>query len=65
MANSPAYNSSSCPRCRTEGQCLGAQAEATWYLCPTCRFAWQKKTVETGAFVSQELTVPFPLVLRA
>ena len=64
MSSAQTYNSSSCPRCRTEGQCLGAEAESTWYLCPTCRHAWQKKAVE-ARFTPQDMGyVAFPLVAR-
>ena len=65
MANSQTYNSACCPRCRTEGQCLGAEAESTWYLCPTCRHAWQKRAVDAIRYTQQDTGyVAFPLVAR-
>lgn len=64
MSNSASYNSSCCPRCRTEGQCLGAGAESSWYLCPTCRHAWQQKDVETPRMLHDVNYLPFPLISR-
>jgi hypothetical protein len=65
VANPQTYNSSSCPRCRTEGQCLGAEAESTWYLCPTCRHAWQKRAMEARHVQHDAAYVAFPLVASA
>lgn len=66
MSNAQTYNASCCPRCRTQGQNLGSghDAESTWYLCPTCRHAWQKKAVETARLSHDVGYVAFPLVAR-
>ena len=65
MANPQTHNSPNCPRCRTEGQCLGAEAGSTWYLCPTCRHAWQNRPVEAARYTPQDAGYfAFPLIPR-
>jgi hypothetical protein len=64
VPNPQTYNSSNCPRCRTEGQCLGAEADSSWYLCPTCRHAWLRKAAETARYTGQDIGAAFPLVAR-
>jgi transposase-like protein len=49
VANSQSHDAPSCPRCRTDAQFLGAgyDGDSNWFLCPTCRYAWQKTTAAT------------------
>jgi transposase-like protein len=39
-----------CPRCRTDAQFLGSgyDGDSTWFLCPTCRYAWQRTQTSSG-----------------
>ena len=39
-----------CPRCGTDAQFLGSgyDGDSNWFLCPTCRYAWQKTSTPSG-----------------
>ena len=43
-------DATSCPRCRTDAQFLGSgyDGDSNWFLCPTCRYAWQRTTTTSG-----------------
>ena len=51
MGNPQSVTPPSCPRCRTDAQFLGDgyDGESNWFLCPTCRYAWQRKNGEAAA----------------
>lgn len=50
MVNFDTQETPKCPRCKTDAQFLGSayDDESNWFLCPTCRYAWQRTQTASG-----------------